>query len=91
MNHDFVASALTDSRAATVLSAVIDLAHRLGLLVIAEGVESAETASRMEEFDCDILQGYYFSAPVAADELLKLLKALDVSPEAADERESALS
>ena len=88
---NFIAPALADSRAATVLSSVIDLAHRLGLVVVAEAVESAEMATQICGFDCDILQGFYFSPPVPADDLLRLISAIDVSPQLSGASESALS
>ena len=88
---NFIAPALADSRAATVLSSVIDLAHRLGLVVVAEAVESAEMATQICGFDCDILQGFYFSPPLPADDLLRLLSAIDVSPQLSGASESALS
>ncbi len=73
LDHDFVAPAMNDLRAATVVGSVIDLAHRLGLVAVAEGVESAEMAARITEFGCDMLQGYYLSAPLKVDELIGLL------------------
>lgn len=69
---DFIAPVLHDQRAATVVRAVIDLAQRLGLVTVAEGVQSDEMASCMAEFGCDVLQGYHFSEPVTADEFLAM-------------------
>lgn len=69
---DFIAPVLHDQRAATVVRAVIDLAQRLGLVTVAEGVQSDEMASSMAEFGCDVLQGYHFSEPVTADEFLAM-------------------
>ena len=73
LDCDFMARAMTDERTATVVGAAIDLAHRLGLVTVAEGVESAEIAARMRDFECDVLQGYYFSPPLTADELIETL------------------
>ena len=53
----------------TIIASIIDLGHRLGLTVIAEGVESQIAAQRLAELSCDELQGYHFSMPMPADEV----------------------
>ena len=63
-----------DARAAAVVRAAIDLAHALGVTVVAEGVEDAETAAWLYEHGCDIGQGYYFGRPVAASAIAELLR-----------------
>ncbi|WP_233716559.1 putative bifunctional diguanylate cyclase/phosphodiesterase [Mycolicibacterium vinylchloridicum] len=63
---------LEDARVATVVRAVIALAHELGLTVVAEGVEEAEVAAQLTEFGCDVVQGFYFSVPLSADDVLRL-------------------
>ena len=47
-----------------IIISVIDLAHRLDMKVIAEGVETREQADFLKENGCDFFQGYYFSRPV---------------------------
>ncbi|WP_431234105.1 putative bifunctional diguanylate cyclase/phosphodiesterase [Mycolicibacterium psychrotolerans] len=74
-DRHFIASVATDARAAAVVSAVIDLTHNLGITVVAEGVEDAETASWLREHGCDIGQGYYFSMPVASTDISELVAA----------------
>jgi diguanylate cyclase len=68
-DRHFIASVATDARAAAVVSAVIELNHNLGITVVAEGVEDAETAAWLREHGCDIGQGYYFGRPVPAAEI----------------------
>lgn len=68
-DRHFIASVATDDRAAAVVSAVIELNHNLGITVVAEGVEDAETAAWLCEHACDIGQGYYFGRPVPAAEI----------------------
>jgi diguanylate cyclase (GGDEF)-like protein/PAS domain S-box-containing protein len=53
-----------------IIAAVINLAHALGLLVVAEGVESELQLEELERLDCDYAQGYLFSRPVPAHELV---------------------
>ncbi len=59
----FVAGLLSDRRDRAIVSAIIHLAHDLGLRVVAEGIENAEQAELLGELGCDIGQGYYFARP----------------------------
>ena len=56
-----------DTRA--LLAATINLAHALGLQVVAEGVEEAQTLTTLTSLGCDLAQGYYIGRPAAASEL----------------------
>ena len=49
---------------ATIVSAMVAMAHRLGLDVVAEGVETEPQLARMQEFGCEAIQGFLFSRPV---------------------------
>jgi EAL domain-containing protein (putative c-di-GMP-specific phosphodiesterase class I) len=75
LDRTFVARAAVDERAAVVVGVIVDLAHRLGLVTVAEGIDSAELAAQMSGLGCDILQGYHLSPPLDADELLDKLTA----------------
>jgi diguanylate cyclase (GGDEF)-like protein len=75
LDRQFIAPIVVDPRAAAVVRAVVDLAHVLGVTTVAEGVENAETALRLREYGCEVAQGFYYSPPVSADELLELLSA----------------
>ncbi len=52
---------------------IIDIARRLRLTTVAEGVEHPEQQERLGQLGCDLLQGYLFSAPVAERDLRSLL------------------
>ncbi|KQX68832.1 bifunctional diguanylate cyclase/phosphodiesterase [Angustibacter sp. Root456] len=54
-----------------VVTSIIELGHRLGLTIVAEGVETEATASRLSEMDCDDLQGFWFARPMVAAEVLE--------------------
>ncbi|MBD8528842.1 MULTISPECIES: bifunctional diguanylate cyclase/phosphodiesterase [unclassified Massilia] len=62
--HDMVHSA--DARA--IVQAIVAMAHRMGLRVVAEGVESAEQAMALRETGCDQGQGYFYARPLDAFE-----------------------
>ena len=57
------------SGSATLISAVVRLAHDLGMRVVAEGVESEEVAQRLLLLGCDAAQGYYLARPLPAEDL----------------------
>lgn len=67
IDKSFVLDVLLDPSDATVVEAIIAMAHRLGIRVIGEGVESEEQLQFIRERGCDLAQGYYFSPPLPAD------------------------
>lgn len=69
IDRAFVKDMLTDDSAKAVVEESIGLAHRLNLRVVAEGVETVQQARALFEAGCDLAQGFYYSRPVAAEEL----------------------
>jgi diguanylate cyclase (GGDEF)-like protein/PAS domain S-box-containing protein len=65
IERSFVGGLGKHSRAETLGSAIISLAHALGLKVIAEGVETEEQLDYLRELGCDLAQGYYFASPLS--------------------------
>jgi diguanylate cyclase (GGDEF)-like protein len=61
-----------DPSSLAIVSAIIDLAHTLGLQVVAEGVETIIQCSDLASLGCDVCQGYYFAKPMSADDLAAL-------------------
>lgn len=63
-----------------ILSGIIEVGHRLGMTVIAEGVETEFQAEKLKDMHCDVIQGFYFHKPMplreAADFYLTQLKAI---------------
>jgi diguanylate cyclase (GGDEF)-like protein len=80
LDRQFIGPILVDPRAAAIVEAVIDLAHVLGVTTVAEGVENAATAAKLREYGCEVAQGYYYSPPLAAPDLLKLLLSTKEAP-----------
>jgi EAL domain-containing protein (putative c-di-GMP-specific phosphodiesterase class I) len=58
------------------------MAHGLKMVVVAEGVETGEQLVMLEEYGCDLVQGFYLSRPAPADTVTGMLQQLWV-PEAA--------
>ncbi len=70
----FVRDIGKDEKTEAIICSTISLAHNLGLKVVAEGVETIEQVNFLREAKCDIFQGYYFSKPLPADELVAYLQ-----------------
>jgi diguanylate cyclase (GGDEF)-like protein len=68
IDRTFVTEMLTNENDSAIVQATIDLAHNLGLEIVAEGVEDKATSEKLESLNCDKFQGYYFSKPVSAKE-----------------------
>ena len=71
----FVQNMLHAGSGYSILEFVIDLAHRLNLPTVVEGVEDQEQFDMVKQAGCDIIQGYYFSKPVEAADFERLLQA----------------
>lgn len=71
IDRSFVSDLATDSHCASITRAILMMAKSLDLTVVAEGVETSQQATWLRENQCDILQGYYFSRPLPADELAR--------------------
>ena len=56
-----------------IIISLIELAHRLDLKVIAEGVETKEQADFLRNYGCDYFQGFYFAKPMPQEEFEALL------------------
>lgn len=68
IDRSFVMDMLENDSDAVIVKATIDLAHNLGMRVVAEGVENQQTADQLKELGCDILQGFLYSKPLASND-----------------------
>jgi len=73
IDKSFVEDVTTDPDDASLVTAIVNLAHNLRLSVVAEGVETEEQLSFLNLLRCDEWQGYLFSKPLPAREFYKLL------------------
>jgi len=72
IDRSFVADVLRDPDDLALTTAIIAMAHSLGILVVAEGVEKEGQYSILRERGCDFAQGYWLGHPVTVDEFLQL-------------------
>lgn len=80
IDQSFVSRLLVDERAAAVVTSVIELAHALGMQVVAEGVDGPDTAAALVRLGCDRGQGNALGEAVPPDELAALLRAQTADP-----------
>jgi EAL domain-containing protein (putative c-di-GMP-specific phosphodiesterase class I) len=75
IDQSFIQGITTDADDAAIAQAIIALAESLRLKVIAEGVETRGQLDLLRRYHCDQMQGYLFSKPLPADEMLTLLQS----------------
>jgi diguanylate cyclase (GGDEF)-like protein/PAS domain S-box-containing protein len=73
MDRSLINGIVDTPRAIDIPAAIVRMAHALDLLVIAEGIETSEQASRLQRLGCDIAQGFYFAKPMGPEQLTALL------------------
>lgn len=74
IDRSFIRDVTKDPNDAAITRATIDLAHNLGLRVVAEGVEDDSQLEFLREHGCDAFQGFLISRPVPSEEILLLLR-----------------
>ena len=75
IDQSFVQDINSDASAAGVCRAVIALGHQLGMIVVAEGVETELQANYLRKSSCDQFQGFYFGRPMPAPRALEMLRS----------------
>lgn len=69
MDKDTTEKSCSDEKLKVAMQAMFDILHRLGKVVVAEGVETKEQYEILCKAGCDYIQGYYFSKPIPEEEL----------------------
>ncbi len=77
IDKSFIRDIPTDSGDATLVEAIVAMAHRLELQVIGEGIETQKQLDFVRSRGCDLAQGHYFSRPLPPDEFARVLGTLD--------------
>lgn len=67
IDKSFVMGIVDDDEDRVIAQTIISMAHSLGLKTVAEGVETKEHVDMLQNMECDILQGYYYSKPISKD------------------------
>lgn len=75
IDRTFVRDVTTDPNDAAIIEAIVAMAHKLNLTVVAEGVETLEQEQAVRDFGCDQLQGYLYGKPASAADTTALLAA----------------
>ena len=63
-----------DPRGRSIIECVIEMAKRLKIKIIAEGVETEEQFRYLRDFECDMIQGYFFGKPMTFEQLQELVR-----------------
>jgi EAL domain-containing protein (putative c-di-GMP-specific phosphodiesterase class I) len=77
IDREFVRNLETSNENQVLCEAIIVMAHKLGLKVIAEGVETQQQLNILNTADCDYVQGYFISKPIHSDEFENQLASDD--------------
>lgn len=73
LDRSFVLPMAHDARAAAIVRSTVELAHSLGMSIVAEGVEDHSAATELASYGCDAAQGYYYTHALPATELASWL------------------
>lgn len=73
LDRSFVHPMASDSRAAAIVRSTVELAHSLGLRIVAEGVEHAATARALSSYGCDAAQGFHYARALPPEEFIRWL------------------
>jgi len=75
IDRAFVTAIDANSQNAAIVRSTIELGHSLGMMVIAEGVETEAELRHLQAFGCDYAQGYRISRPMPADDIPRWMAA----------------
>ncbi|HSG02094.1 MAG TPA: EAL domain-containing protein [Marinobacterium sp.] len=81
IDASFIAPLQEDKRYRHLVAGMINMAHALGMSVVAEGVETADQLRSLEELGCDSIQGFYLSRPVSPEVIELALSSVQSWPE----------
>lgn len=73
LDKSFIKNVTTKSKDQAITKSLIDLAHEIGLEVVAEGIETEEQYQYLKEINCDVGQGYFFNKPVPTEEFERII------------------
>lgn len=74
IDKSFIDNMLNSEKEGRITATIVELAHNIGLKVVAEGVEKEEQYQILADYHCDVIQGYYIGKPMTEEEVLRILK-----------------
>ena len=74
LDMKFIESVRENEKGLRLIKLIMDVADSLSAPVVAEGVETAEECEMLRQVGCSVVQGYYFSRPVSAEEFVSNFK-----------------
>jgi len=91
IDTSFVRTLTTDSSSAAIVAGLVYMAHKLGIEVVAEGIEDGATERCVREMGCDVGQGWHYARPLPLDGVVAFIRALPPHREAAPRADRALA
>lgn len=79
VDRSFIETDVNDAKASLILESIILLAHDLGLMVVAEGIQSQDDVDRLGALACDFGQGYFIGEPMTAKQVVDVLSGVPLS------------
>jgi diguanylate cyclase (GGDEF)-like protein len=79
MDRSFVSTVLTDTRSRTIVDSTRQMAHAMGLRLVAEGVEDSSTAAALVALGIDVLQGYHIARPMPVRDVAAWVRTWEAS------------
>lgn len=73
IDRSFIVDMIDNHKSRCIVENIIQLSHKLGIKVVAEGVEAIEQIDYLKSIDCDIVQGYYYSKPEVFENVINML------------------
>lgn len=70
IDRSFIKGCAIDAFDATIVSGLVEIAHNLGIQIVAEGVERADQIAFLTQVKCDVIQGYFIGMPMTVEELV---------------------
>nr|WP_245250841.1 bifunctional diguanylate cyclase/phosphodiesterase [Youngiibacter multivorans] len=89
IDRSFISSIDDSGEEDSIVRDIISMAHRIGLVAIAEGVETKSQKDYLKSNGCDIYQGYLMSPPLEKHKAIDLLMQINSGPELTDENQTA--
>lgn len=74
LDRDFISDVVENAQTSVIIATIIAMGKALGLQIVAEGVETQEQLEYLHGLGCDLVQGYYFSKPVPANQIPDLAR-----------------